>query len=90
MKVEKDITIINRLGLHARACAKLVKAAAHYESRIELLQGDAHADAKSIMSLMMLAAPQGSQLTLRAVGADAEAAAAEIIQLINERFGEEE
>ena len=90
MTVELDIKIINRLGLHARACAKLVKAAAGYESRVELLQGDAYADAKSIMSLMMLAAPQGSQLTLRAVGADAEAAAAEIIQLINERFGEEE
>lgn len=90
MKVEKDITIINRLGLHARACAKLVKAAAHYESRVELLQGEESADAKSIMSLMMLAAPQGSQLTLKAEGADAQAAAAEIMQLINERFGEEE
>ena len=90
MKVEKGITIINRLGLHARACAKLVKAAAHYESRVELLQGEESADAKSIMSLMMLAAPQGSQLTLKAEGADAQAAAAEIMQLINERFGEEE
>ena len=90
MKVESDITIINRLGLHARACAKLVKAAAHYESRVELLQGEESADAKSIMSLMMLAAPQGSQLTLKAEGADAQAASAEIMQLINERFGEEE
>ena len=90
MKVEKDITIINRLGLHARACAKLVKAAAHYESRVELLPGEESADAKSIMSLMMLAAPQGSQLTLKAEGADAQAATAEIMQLINERFGEEE
>ena len=90
MMVEIDVTIINRLGLHARACAKLVTAAAHYESRVELLQGDESADAKSIMSLMMLAAPQGSQLTLKAEGADAQAAAAEIMQLINERFGEEE
>jgi phosphocarrier protein len=90
MMVEIDVTIINRLGLHARACAKLVKAAAHYESRVELLQGDESADAKSIMSLMMLAAPQGSQLTLKAEGADAQAATAEIMQLINERFGEEE
>ena len=90
MMVEIDVTIINRLGLHARACAKLVKAAAHYESRVELLQGDESADAKSIMSLMMLAAPQGSQLTLKAEGAAAQAAAAEIMQLINERFGEEE
>ena len=90
MMVEIDVTIINRLGLHARACAKLVKAAAHYESRVELLQGDESADAKSIMSLMMLAAPQGSQLTLKAEGADAQAAAAKIMQLINERFGEEE
>ena len=90
MAVEMDVTIINRLGLHARACAKLVKAAAHYESRIELLQGDKCADAKSIMGLMMLAAPQGSKLTLKADGVDAKDAANEILQLINERFGEEE
>jgi len=85
-----EITIINRLGLHARACAKLVKAAAHYESRIELFQGEKCADAKSIMGLMMLAAPQGSKLTLKAEGVDARDAANEILQLINERFGEEE
>jgi phosphocarrier protein HPr len=90
MSVEIEITIINRLGLHARACAKLVKAAAHYESRIELLQGEKCADAKSIMGLMMLAAPQGSKLTLKADGVDARDAANEILQLINERFGEEE
>ena len=90
MSVEMEITIINRLGLHARACAKLVKAAARYESRIELLQGEKCADAKSIMGLMMLAAPQGSKLTLKADGVDARDAADEILQLINERFGEEE
>ena len=90
MSVEIEITIINRLGLHARACAKLVKAAAHYESRIQLLQGEKCADAKSIMGLMMLAAPQGSKLTLKADGVDARDAADEILQLINERFGEEE
>ena len=90
MSVEIESTIINRLGLHARACAKLVKAAAHYESRIELLQGEKCADAKSIMGLMMLAAPQGSKLTLKADGVDARDAANEILQLINERFGEEE
>lgn len=90
MSVEMEITIINRLGLHARACAKLVKAAAHYESRIELFQGEKCADAKSIMGLMMLAAPQGSKLILKADGADARDAANQILQLINERFGEEE
>lgn len=90
MSVEMEITIINRLGLHARACAKLVKAAAHYESRIELFQGEKCADAKSIMGLMMLAAPQGSKLTLKADGVDAKDAVNEILQLINERFGEEE
>ena len=90
MMVEIDVTIINRLGLHARACAKLVKAAAHYESRVELLQGDESADAKSIMSLMMLAAPQGSQLTLQEEGADAHAAAAENMPLSYDRCGEVE
>ena len=90
MPVEMEISIINRLGLHARACAKLVKAAAHYESRIELLQGEKCADAKSIMGLMMLAAPQGSKLVLKTNGIDAKEAAEEISQLINDRFGEEE
>ena len=89
MPVEMEITIINRLGLHARACAKLVKAAAHYESRIELLQGEQCADAKSIMGLMMLAAGPGTMLTLHAEGGDADQAISELEQLVNRNFEEE-
>jgi len=85
-----EIEIINRLGLHARACAKLVKTAAHFESAIALSDGKSSADAKSIMHLMMLAAAQGTRLTLRAEGADSEQAMAAIKQLVEDRFGEEE
>ena len=88
MLVEMEITIINRLGLHARACAKLVKAAAHYESRIELLQGEQCADAKSIMGLMMLAASLGCSIKISAEGADAEIALAELVALVKNGFGE--
>ena len=89
MLVEMEITIINRLGLHARACAKLVKAAAHYESRIELLQGEQCADAKSIMGLMMLAAGPGSRLKVHADGDDADAALTEIEALVMAKFNED-
>lgn len=85
-----EIEIVNRLGLHARACAKLVKTAAQFECAISLSSGETLADAKSIMSLMMLAASQGARLMLSAEGADADAAIQEIQALVQGRFGEEE
>ena len=90
MRQQLEIEIINRLGLHARACAKLVKTAGLYSSEIWMIKEDTRADAKSIMSLMMLAASQGARLTLVAEGADAEQAIAGIHELICDRFGEEE
>ncbi len=90
MRQQLEIEIINRLGLHARACAKLVKTAGLYSSEIWMIKEDTRADAKSIMSLMMLAASQGARLTLVAEGADAEQAIEGVHELICDRFGEEE
>ncbi|MEK9742380.1 MAG: HPr family phosphocarrier protein [Gammaproteobacteria bacterium] len=85
-----ELEIINRLGLHARACAKMVKTAAHFESAITLSDGKSSADAKSIMHLMMLAASQGTRITLSAEGSDSDQAIGAIRQLIQDRFGEDE
>lgn len=85
-----ELEIINRLGLHARACAKMVKTAARFESTITLSDGKSSADAKSIMHLMMLAASQGTRITLSAEGSDSDQAIGAIRQLIQDRFGEDE
>ena len=86
------ITLINKLGLHARAAAKLVNEAAGFASKIEvaIAGSDQSADAKSIMSVMMLAASCGTELEFNIDGADADAAQQAIEVLINNRFGEPE
>ena len=90
----QPLLIINRLGLHARAAAKLIQTAGQFESDIQLIKGEGEAaktvDAKSMLSVLMLAAGQGTQLTLRATGSDAEAAIAAITALVENRFDEEE
>ena len=86
--IERKVTIINRLGLHARAAAKLVDCAARFSCRIDLLKQGNAVDAKSIMSVMMLAAGQGTELTLRISGEDEQAALEALVGLINDRFGE--
>ncbi len=88
--LEQEIEIINKLGLHARASAKLVSAAARFECRVEVVFGSQTADAKSIMSVMMLAASAGSVVTLRTQGNDEVAAMAAVSSLINNYFDEEE
>tara|TARA_Y100000766_G_C18750382_1_gene528169 strand:+ start:352 stop:624 length:273 start_codon:yes stop_codon:yes gene_type:complete len=85
-----SVRIVNKLGLHARACAKLVKAASHFASDITLESNDRIADAKSIMSLMMLAASQNTVVHINVKGDDADEAFKIIQELINNRFGEEE
>ena len=90
MKIERDIEVINRLGLHARACASLVKAAGEFSSSIALKHDGQSTDAKSIMGLMMLAATQGTRLTLVVEGEDSEKAVIRIVQLFSDRFGEDE
>ena len=88
--IEEPVTIINRLGLHARAAAKLIYCAAGFSSQITLRKNDQTVDAKSIMSVMMLAAGQGTTLHLTIEGHDEMAAREAILALINNRFGESE
>ncbi|PTY38885.1 phosphocarrier protein HPr [Saccharospirillum sp. MSK14-1] len=88
--IQEQLTIINKLGLHARAAAKLVGVAGQYESHITLRKDGREADAKSIMSVMMLAASQGSDLTVDIDGPDAAEAWTAILALVQDRFGEAE
>jgi len=87
---EKEIRIINRLGLHARAAARLVTLTSRFESRIELGRNGQMVNAKSIMGVMMLAASKGTLLKVVAEGPDEEEAVQAIEALVNNRFDEEE
>lgn len=84
-----QVVIVNALGLHARAAAKLVNLAKTFTCSIELCLGEKSVDAKSIMKVMMLAAGQGTVLTLRTSGEEEEDAYDAISTLIGDRFGEE-
>lgn len=88
--IQEQLTIINKLGLHARAAAKLVGVAGNYESRIMLSKDGRDADAKSIMSVMMLAASQGTDLIVEIEGPDAAEAWTALLALVQDRFGEAE
>ena len=90
MRIKSSIIIVNKLGLHARAASKLVSMASRFESTIALNKSGQIADAKSIMSVLMLAASQGTNLEIQAEGNDARAALEEIKTLINNRFDEDE
>jgi len=85
-----EAPIVNRLGLHARAAAKLTHVASGFASEIWISRSGRRVNAKSIMGVMMLAAGKGSTVTLEAEGADAEAALGALAKLIAERFGEGE
>ncbi|MFK5985059.1 MAG: HPr family phosphocarrier protein [Pseudomonadota bacterium] len=87
---QKQLTIINKLGLHARATAKLVTLVSPYKSDILIQLGDKSANAKSMMSVMMLAAAQGCTLSLTITGDDEKECLIAIAELINNRFGEAE
>ena len=86
--IEQPVDIINRLGLHARAAAKLVDCASRFSCKISLRKDGKEIDAKSIMAVMMLAAGQGSQLTMLLDGRDEEEACTALLTLIGDRFGE--
>ena len=86
----QKIEITNKLGLHARAAAKLVSTAAKFESEVMVHFADQNADAKSIMSVMMLAAAKGSVLTINCDGVDEQNAMRALTTLIDDLFGEEE
>ena len=85
-----DAPIVNRLGLHARAAAKLTHIASSFQSEIWVSRAGRRVNAKSIMGVMMLAAGRGSTVTIEAEGDDAQAALAALTKLIAERFGEGE
>lgn len=87
--METTVDIVNLLGLHARAAAKLVTLATKFESDIRVRKDGREVSGKSIMGVMMLAAGKGSQITLIAEGDDAQQALDELSRLIADRFGEE-
>ena len=88
--IEQTFTIINNLGLHARAAAKFVKTTAKFDSDITVERNDRTVNGKSIMGVMMLAAAKDTQITVQAEGDDAQQALEAIETLINNYFGEGE
>ena len=84
-----NVTITNRLGLHARPAMALVDAASGFASDIRVSKGDQTVDGKSIMQIMMLAATQGTTLTITAEGPDAETAVTSLRELVERKFDEE-
>ena len=88
--LEKEIEIINKLGLHARAAAKLVKLASSFDCQIDIQKENQKVNAKSIMGVMMLAASRGNIITIYTEGVEEEAAMKAVESLINDKFGEPE
>jgi phosphocarrier protein len=89
MEARAVVRIANKKGLHARASAKIVEAAARFRSQINVSKDGQTVDARSIMGLMMLAASEGSEIAIEAQGPDAEPALAAIVALANAKFGED-
>lgn len=87
--IEREVEIVNRLGLHARAAAKLVHLAGSFTSDVTLSQDGDEVDGKSILGILLLAAGQGARVHVRCSGPDEEAAMAALTGLIADRFGEE-
>jgi len=87
---EKELLIENKLGLHARAAAQIVKTASAFTSKITLVKDGLEVDGKSIMGIMMLAAAKGSMVMLAAHGEDEDQAVAGLERLFRDKFGEKE
>ncbi len=88
-KAEKEVTIVNRLGLHARPAAMFVRIASRYRAEVWVEKEGEKVNGKSIMGLMMLAAGQGSKLQIHCDGPDADRALHELEELIKSRFNED-
>jgi phosphocarrier protein len=88
--LQRDVEIINKLGLHARASAKLTQTAGQHKSQIWLSRNGKRINAKSIMGVMMLAASKGTTVGIEIEGEDEEQAMKAIVDLINDKFGEGE
>ncbi len=89
LSISKDITISNKLGLHARAATKLAILATEFEASITLIQGEKQASAASVLGLLMLESGIGKIITVKAQGADAQLALDAVCKLINDKFDEE-
>ncbi len=89
VSAEREFDILNRLGLHARAAAQLVRLANGFASEIRIAKDGMEVNGKSIMGVLMLAAPKDTKILVRANGTDAEEAVAAIGELIAGKFGEE-
>lgn len=87
--IKREVTIINKLGLHARPSAQLVTTASRFKSEVMLARDDTQVNGKSIMGVMMLAAEKGSQVTVQCDGPDEEEAMQAIVDVIESGFGEE-
>jgi phosphocarrier protein len=85
----RSVTVVNQLGMHARAAAKFVHLATRYEARIRVARHGREMDGKSIMGILLLAAARGSLVTITADGVDEEAAVAALTALIESGFGED-
>ncbi len=87
---QKELLIENKLGLHARAAALIVRSSSAFSSKITLIKDGLEVDGKSIMGIMMLAAAKGSSIMLKVHGADEEQAVAGLEKLFKDKFGEKE
>lgn len=87
--IEKEITVVNRLGLHARAAARLVHLAGGFQAEVKLLRDSEEVDGKSILGILMLAAPEGTDLVVRCAGEDEEEACEAVADLFARGFDEE-
>ena len=88
MELCKTIKIINDLGLHARAAARIVGLGKQYKSQLFLKRGEREADGSSILSILTLSCPKGTEIEARIVGEDSEAFMENLSQLLEQRFGE--
>ena len=86
---KREVIVINSKGLHARPAAMIAKIASTYDSKVSISRSDERADAKSVLSLLILAAGKGTHLLLEAEGGDAESALDELEELFLKRFGED-
>ena len=86
---EKNVKIVNKLGLHARPASLIVQTAMAFSSNIYIIKDETKVDAKSIMGILMLAAACGTELILRTEGPDEEQALEKIVEIFNNGFGEE-
>jgi phosphocarrier protein len=87
---QREVEIVNKLGLHARASAKLTQTASRFAADVWMSRNGRRVNAKSIMGVMMLAAGRGSRVAIETDGADADQALAALVTLIEDKFGEDE